>query len=1499
MNTLLDQTYEHDNCGIGAVVSIDGIRTHQTIENALHIVENLDHRAGRDAEGTTGDGVGILSQIPYNFYRKEIKDLPEHFGVGMFFFPVSERKRKQAMKMFEMIVAKEGLKFLSWREVPVHKELISDKARNSCPSIYQGFVGGPKNLKAGIDFDRKLYVARRVFENANPDTYVCSLSSRTIVYKGMLLVKQLRKFYPDLEDEDFISAITLVHSRFSTNTFPSWNRAHPNRYIMHNGEINTIKGNSSKMLAREDVMKSDVLKEDLEKVYPVINSNGSDSAMLDNILEFLMMNGIEMPKAVLLTIPEPWQNNEEIDSHLRDFYEYNATIMEPWDGPASIIFSDGTIMGAVLDRNGLRPSRYYVTKDNYLILSSEVGVLDIDSENIVLKDRLHPGRMLLVDTSKKKIISDDEIKHKYASEHPYGQWLKTNILQLKDINIPNKKTPVIKGEELQKMKRMFDYSYEDIYNYILPIAEKGNEPVISMGADIPLAVMSDRHQPLFNYFKQLFAQVTNPPIDALREEVVTSSWVYTGKDGNLLNDQAENCHIMKIRNPILTNTDLLKIRNLQKDGFEIAEISLLYYKHTPLEHALDNMFLQVDKALKSGHTILILSDRGVDEYHVPLPSLLAVSALHQYLVRTKRRMSCAIILETGEPKEVHHFAALLGYGASAINAYMTQDIIRELVTDGTLDKDYYAAVDDYNHGMLKGVIKIASKMGISTLQSYLGSQNFEAIGIDGEVIREYFGQTISRIGGITLKDIEEDMDRLHDSVYDPLGMRLDMVEESRGEHRARSNKEKHLYNPETIHLLQKAVRNSDYETYKEFAEKIDEESAETNLRGLMQFKHVRPSLPIEEVESEEEIVKHFKTGAMSFGSISREAHETMAIAMNRLQGKSNTGEGGEEENRFVKDENGDDRNSRIKQVASGRFGVTSNYLNHADEIQIKMAQGAKPGEGGQLPGEKVYPWVARARHATPGVSLISPPPHHDIYSIEDLAELIYDLKCANDEARISVKLVSQAGVGTVASGVAKAGSQVILISGYDGGTGAAPKNAVYNAGLPWELGVSETHQSLLANGLRNKVVVEADGKMMSGKDVAIACLLGAEEFGFATAPLVAMGCVMMRVCNLDTCPMGVATQNPELRKRFMGKPEHVENYMLYTARYLREIMAELGFHSIKEMCGHVECLEKKSYPKNHRFNRISLDNILNYERDEDVAFDDKKIFDFHLENTRDIELLNTGLNEYIEKNIPCMLDVEVHNTDRAFGALIGSRITRKYNHGVKDNSFVLNCKGSAGQSFGSFIPKGMTLNLEGDANDYLGKGLSGGIISVTTDKNVTFKAEDNIVIGNVAFYGATSGEAYINGVTGERFGVRNSGAEIVSEGCGDHALEYMTGGHALILGETGINVAAGMSGGIAYIYDPDNTLYTRLNTGLVEMSYVEEKADREHILYMLENHVKYTGSKKGKKILDHFDKEIDNFKVIVPLEFKKMLELIKFYESKGMSTESAELEAFNQAKGGH
>ena len=1502
-NGMYRPEFEHDNCGIGAIVNIKGLKTHDTVEKALKIVENLEHRAGKDAEGKTGDGVGILLQISHDFFKEAVKPFgiflrsERSYGIGMFFFPQDELKKNRAKKMFEVIVEKEGLEFLGWREVPTVPDVLGSKARECMPCIIQGFIQKPKDMNEGLDFDRKLYIVRRVFEQSNDDTYVVSLSSRTIVYKGMFLVGQLRSFFLDLQNPLYKSAIALVHSRFSTNTNPSWDRAHPNRFMVHNGEINTIRGNVDKMLAREENMESTYLNDVMDKILPVVNRGGSDSAMLDNTLEFLLMSGMPLPLAVMIAIPEPWEKNNTISKSKRDFYQYYATMMEPWDGPASILFSDGDIMGAVLDRNGLRPSRYYITEDDYLILSSEVGVLDLDQSKIVLKDRLRPGKMLLVNTKEGKLIDDDTLKEYYASRKPYGEWIDKNLVSLKKLQIPNKGVLEYSKDEIARLQKVFGYSYEDIKTSILPMAKNGSEPTAAMGIDSPLAVLSKKHQPLFNYFKQLFAQVTNPPIDAIREEIVTSTSVYLGEDGNLLEEKGENCRVLKIHNPILTSTDLLKIKNINAPGFKVKVVPLIYYKNTSLKKAIEHLFIMADRAYSEGANILILSDRGVDENHVAIPSLLAVSSLQQHLVKTKKRTSLAMILESAEPREVHHFATLLGYGASAINPYLAQDSIKELIEDKLLDKDFYAAVNDYNEGILKGIVKIASKMGISTIQSYQGSQIFEAIGINEDVIDKYFTGTVSRIGGISLKDIEEDIDALHSKAFDPLGLKVDLTLDSFGSHKFRSDKEEHLYNPKTIHLLQEATRKGDYSLFKEYTHLIDNEMSEVNLRGLFDFKYPSNGIPIEEVESVSSIVKRFKTGAMSYGSISREAHETFAIAMNKLGGKSNSGEGGEDLYRLNICEDGLNRCSAIKQVASGRFGVTSRYLVSAKEIQIKMAQGAKPGEGGHLPGGKVYPWIAKTRHSTTGVGLISPPPHHDIYSIEDLAQLIYDCKNSNRDARISVKLVSEAGVGTIAAGVAKAGAQVILVSGYDGGTGAAPRSSIYNAGLPWELGLAETHQTLIMNGLRDKVILETDGKLMSGKDVLVAALLGAEEFGFATAPLVTMGCVMMRVCNLDTCPVGIATQNPELRKRFRGKPEYVINFMEFIAKELREYMAKLGVRTVDELVGRTDLLKEKSVILKEKGKNIDLTRVLNNPyTSEKIEYCKKSVYDFGLEKTVDESVLLKEFKDAIKSGKKKTVTLNITNIDRTLGTILGSEITKNNEDGLEEDSLKVKCNGSGGQSFGAFIPKGLTLEIEGDSNDYFGKGLSGGKLIIYPPREAKFKSEDNIIIGNVSLYGATSGKAFINGVAGERFCVRNSGAIAVVEGVGEHGCEYMTGGRVAILGKTGKNFAAGMSGGIAYVLDEDRDLYMKLNKELIVSEEITSKSDAQELKTMIEEHVNATNSPKGKEILESFEEYLPKFKKILPKDYDRMLKSIASFQAKGLSYEEAQIEAFYENK---
>ncbi len=1502
---LYSSRFEHDNCGIGAIVNIKGKKTHETVENALSIVENLEHRAGKDAEGKTGDGVGILLQISHKFFSKACKSLAfeigeeKDYGIGMFFFSQDEFKRKQAMKMFEIIVEKEGLEFLGWRALPTNPDVLGSKAIEVMPSIWQGFIKRPADVEKGLAFDRELFIIRKVFEQSNDDTYVVSLSSRTIVYKGMFLVGQLRTFFADLCSKDYDSAIALVHSRFSTNTNPSWHRAHPNRLIVHNGEINTIRGNADKMLAREENMASKYFESSMQKVIPVVDTNGSDSAMLDNTLEFLVMSGMELPLAVMITIPEPWSNNKLMSREKHDFYQYYATMMEPWDGPASILFSDGDIMGAVLDRNGLRPSRYYITNDDYLILSSEVGVLDIDPSNIKVKERLRPGRMLLVDTIQGRVIDDEEIKETYAAKQPYGEWLDNNLIQLRDLKIPNEKIIEYKKDERAKLQRAFGYTYEDFYSSILNMARDGSEPIAAMGADVPLAAISKQHVSLFDYFKQLFAQVTNPPIDAIREKIITATTIYVGKDGNILEAKPENCKMLCVNNPILTNTDLLKIKNLKKDGFKTATIPIIYYKNTSLKKAIYRMNVEADRAQNEGADILILSDRGVDENHIAIPSLLAVSAMQQHLVKTKKYTSVSMILESGEPRTVHHFATILGYGACAINPYLAQDTIKELINIGLLEKDYYAAVEDYNQSIISGIVKIASKMGISTLRSYQGAKIFEAIGISKDVIEEYFPDTVSRVGGISLEDIENDINKRHTSAFDPLGLTTDTKFESVGNHKYRSGKEEHLYNPKTIHLLQLSTRNNDYKTFKEYSALINEEMDPITIRGNMDFLYPEKGIPIEEVESVESIVKRFKTGAMSYGSLSQEAHEALAIAMNTIGGRSNSGEGGESVERLTVGKNGVNKCSAIKQVASGRFGVTSKYLVSAKEIQIKMAQGAKPGEGGHLPGGKVYPWIAKTRLSTPGVSLISPPPHHDIYSIEDLAQLIYDLKSSNSQSRISVKLVSEAGVGTVAAGVAKAGGEVILISGYDGGTGAAAKSSIHNAGLPWELGLAETHQTLIKNGLRNKVVVETDGKLMTGRDVAIACLLGAEEFGFATAPLVTLGCVMMRVCNLDTCPVGVATQNPELRKRFAGKPEYVINFMRFIAEELREYMAKLGLRNLDEMCGRSDLITQKHSFDNGKVGKLDLSALINnpYAQTEKMEYEKKNPYDFEFEKTLDQTILMKELMPALKKKQKRSLAIDIKNTNsRTFGTMFGAEITKLYEDTLEDDMYTIQCNGNGGQSFGAFIPKGLTIEVVGDSNDYFGKGLSGGKLIIYPPKGSNFKYDENIIIGNVAFYGATSGEAYINGVAGERFCVRNSGVKAVVEGVGDHGCEYMTGGRVVILGNTGKNFAAGMSGGIAYVLDEENKLYLNMNKELVDSEKVTDKYDVLELKQMIKKHVAYTNSEKGKRILDHFSEYLPKFKKIMPRDYKKMLSQMVQMERKGLSIEQAQIEAFYELK---
>lgn len=1503
---LYDPRFEHENCGIGAVVNMKGETDRSVVDNALKIVETLEHRAGKDAEGKTGDGVGILLQISHTYFSKVAKELnipigdKREYGIGMFFFPQTKAKYEKAMKTFEQVLKEENLEFLGWREVPVNPSVLGSKALESMPHIMQAFIKKPKDCEKGIAFDRKLYVARMVFEKRETETYVVSCSSRTIVYKGMFLVKQLRLFYEDLNSPDYHSAIGIVHSRFSTNTNPSWQRSHPNRMMVHNGEINTITGNVDKMLSRENILKSDVLGDRMKDIVPMLDVRGSDSARLDNTLEFMMMSGMDLPLAVMATIPEPWQHIPTMSREKKAFYQYYATMMEPWDGPASIIFSDGDIMGAVLDRNGLRPSRYYLTDDGkgnrYLVLSSEVGALEIPSDVIVKKERLHPGKMLLVDTIKGELIEDETLKNDYAKRQPYGEWLDHNLYPLADLKIPNKRPFRYHGMELKRLQRAFGYTYETMYSMMIPMALNGGEPTAAMGVDVPIPPLSKQNPPLFDYFKQLFAQVTNPPIDSIRESVITDTTVYLGAAGNLLKEEEANCRVLKVENPILTSLDLMKIRDSHIEGLQTADISMLYTKDTSLADAISNLYAQADAAHDAGAAILILTDRGVDQEHLAIPSLLAVAALETYLVRTRKNTAVSLIVETAEPTEVHHFATLLGFGASAVNPYLALDTLYEMTNTGELDKDYSQASKAYIQAVVSGIVKIASKMGISTIQSYQGSKIFEALGIAKSVCEQFFPDTVSRVGGIDLQDISNRSLSLHDAAFDPNGLMTEEEVRSIGTHKARSNQEEHLYNPETIHLLQQATWRDDYNLFKQYTACLNEEHKHVTLRSTLDFRFAEDGgIPLEEVESVESIMRRFKTGAMSYGSISQEAHECMAMAMNRIGGKSNSGEGGEDLERIVTSGSAVDKCSAIKQVASGRFGVTSKYLTSAKEIQIKMAQGAKPGEGGHLPAKKVYPWIAKTRHSTPGVALISPPPHHDIYSIEDLAQLIYDLKNANKRARISVKLVSEAGVGTIAAGVAKAGAGVILISGYDGGTGAAPSSSIHNAGLPWELGLAETHQTLIMNGLRSKVVIETDGKMMTGRDVIIAAMLGAEEYGFATAPLVTMGCVMMRVCNLDTCPAGVATQNPELRKRFKGKPEYIINFMRFIAQEMREYMAKLGIRTMDELIGRSDLLVQRSFPAGSKESKIDMSNILTNPyvgKNVPQHFHPKDAFDFKLAETIDETTIIPAMQEALAKKKKKTLKLNVSNLNRTLGTLFGAEITRKYYNTLEEDTFTLQCKGSGGQSFGAFIPKGLTLELEGDSNDYFGKGLSGGTLVVYPPKDAKFQADENIIIGNVALFGATSGKAFIAGVAGERFCVRNSGATVVVEGVGDHGCEYMTGGCAVILGKTSKNFAAGMSGGIAYVLDEESDLYTKLNKALVGFSKVTHPEDVAQLKELITEHVARTHSVRGQEILDQFDAYLPKFKKIVPHDYAKMLRSIRQFMDQGLPQEEAKIEAF-------
>lgn len=1509
---LYDPRYEHDACGIGLVANIKGNCSHDIVRQALTILINLSHRGGVGSEANTGDGAGILLQLPDKFFRKvcppEGVELPEksEYGVGMIFLPVSDAERRSCEASFEEIVLREGQEFLGWRTVPVDPSSLGESARSAMPFIRQAFIKKSPSLRDDMAFERKLYVIRKLAEKeiryaeagGHEAFYIASLSSRTIVFKGMLLAEQVEEFYRDLSDPSLETALALLHSRYSTNTFPSWERAHPNRYIIHNGEINTLRGNVNWMYARQAKLRSELFSEDLEKVFPVISPDGSDSSMFDNCLEFLALAGRPLPHAMMMMIPEPWSKNKTMSDEKKAFYEFHSCLLEPWDGPSAIGFTDGRMIGAVLDRNGLRPSRYYVTKDDMVILASEVGVLDIPPDRVAVKERLRPGRMLLVDTEEGRIITDGELKHKYASQYPYEKWLEQNLLRLEDLDageVPGRLAP----EVLLRMQRAFGYAYEDLRSVILPMTRDGVEPVGAMGVDTPLAVLSDKPQLLYNYFKQLFAQVTNPPIDALREEIVTGTETYMGSEGNLLEQLPENCRQLKLKFPIITNQELANIRSLRQPGFKAIVLPILFKSSEGgdgLKQAMDRLFEAADAAFSSGANILILSDRGVDAEHAAIPALLAVSGLHHHFIRGCTRTQISIVLESAEPREVHHFACLLGYGVSAVNPYLVYESLGALIETGMLtDMSLPAAITRYNKAVVKGVVKVLSKMGISTIQSYQGAQIFEAVGINQTVIDRYFTWTPSRIGGIGLEELAREALLRHAAGFD---LRLERVPvlEAGGNYQWRKDGEYHLYNPETIHKLQYACRTEDFSIFKEYSALINEQSQRRcTIRGLMELKPAAAPVPIDEVESVEAICRRFKTGAMSYGSISQEAHECLAVAMNRLGGKSNTGEGGEDPARFTPDANGDSRSSAIKQVASGRFGVTSHYLVNAKEIQIKMAQGAKPGEGGQLPGRKVYPWVAKTRHSTPGVGLISPPPHHDIYSIEDLAELIYDLKNANRDARISVKLVSEVGVGTVAAGVAKGRADVVLISGYDGGTGASPRTSIRHAGLPWELGLAETHQTLVMNGLRSRIVVETDGKLMTGRDVVVAALLGAEEFGFATAPLVVLGCVMMRVCNLDTCPVGVATQNPELRAKFSGKPEYVVNFMRFIAGEVREIMARLGFRTLEEMIGRSDVLGITGALEHWKTQGIDLSGILsNPSVTPDAPRFCRMPQNHELDKTMDSRVLLKICEPALKHGIKVSAELPIKNTDRVVGTILGSELTKRYGaEGLPENTISLKFSGSAGQSFGAFVPRGISLVLEGDSNDYIGKGLSGGKIIVYPPKSSTFKPEENIIIGNVAFYGATGGEAYIRGAAGERFCVRNSGVHAVAEAVGDHGCEYMTGGRVAVLGSTGKNFAAGMSGGIAYVLDEAGDFPARCNTEMVDLEQLNGE-DEVELRAMISRHAAYTGSSLAEKILAAWDKYSGRFVKVMPRDYKRMLSAIGRVRSAGFSGEDALMQAFKE-----
>ncbi len=1488
--------FEHDSCGTGFITNINGHKSNQIIDNALTMLENMEHRGACGCDPDSGDGAGILIQLPHEFLMEECSNLemslpePGEYGVGMIFFPKDPSVKKACRNVITNAIEKLGLHKLGYRKVAVNSSVIGETARAVEPDCEQLFILRPHHITNTDDFERKLYVLRRYINKTITETisgaaeyfYFTSLSCKTIIYKGQLTTYQLRNYYADLSDPRIASGFAMIHSRFSTNTFPSWKLAQPFRLIAHNGEINTLTGNLNWFYSGlKSYASSYFTNDEMEMLLPVIDNNQSDSACLDNIIEILLHTGRSLPHVMMMLVPEAWDGNEQMDPIKKAFYEFHATIMEPWDGPAAITFTDGKLVGALLDRNGLRPLRYVITNDGRVIAASEAGVLTIDESTVIKKGRLQPGKMLLIDTEKGKIITDDEIKHQIASRQPYGRWLENYKINLSELAEPRLAFADLSPDSVFRYQQVFGYSREDIDTIIKPMAVDGKEPIGSMGTDVPLAILSDKPQHLSSYFKQYFAQVTNPPIDPIRERLVMSLATFIGNNGNLLDEDKMHCHCVTLKHPILKNHQLEKLRSIDTGMFH-AKTLQTYFKADGLpgsmQKGIERVCRYAEDAVDDGFEVLILSDRAIDSEHAPIPSLLAVSAVHHHLIKKGRRGSVGLVVEAGDVWEVHHFACLLAFGATAINPYLALSTIQTVKRDGSLETslDEKYLLKNYVKSVNDGLLKIFSKMGISTLQSYHGSQIFEILGLNKDVVSKYFCGAVTRIEGLGLDEIARESLCKHRIGFGSSNTESHLLPEG-GIYQWKRRGEAHLFNPTTVHLLQHATRSNDYNVYKNYARVINEQGEKHfTIRGLLDFTHHRESISIDEVEPAENIMKRFATGAMSFGSISHEAHSTMAIAMNRIGGKSNTGEGGEDEMRYIKMANGDSMRSAIKQVASARFGVTSNYLTNADELQIKMAQGAKPGEGGQLPGHKVDDWIAKTRHSTPGVGLISPPPHHDIYSIEDLAQLIFDLKNANRAARINVKLVSKAGVGTIAAGVAKAHADVILIAGYDGGTGASPISSVKHAGLPWELGLSEAHQTLVRNKLRSRVVLQTDGQLKTGRDLAIAALLGAEEWGVATAALVAGGCIMMRKCHLNTCPVGVATQDPELRKLFSGKPEHVVNLFRFMAEELREIMAELGFRTINEMVGRVQFLKVKDNLQNWKAKKIDLSGILHpVTNAKGLTLYNSEKQDHGMDAILDLQLWEAA-KPALEDKTPVFASYDVKNTDRTLGTLLSNEISKIYGSaGLPDNTINIKFKGSAGQSFGAFTTKGIAFELEGEANDYVGKGLSGAQLAIYPSEKATFTPEENIIIGNVALYGATSGEVFIGGMAGERFAVRNSGATTVVEGIGDHGCEYMTGGRALILGKTGRNFAAGMSGGIAWVYNPDNTFAENCNMEMVDLDPLSIK-DEEEILSLLRKHIQLTGSKVAQELLNNWNKVSGQFVKVYPKEYKKVLEKLQY-----------------------